>query len=553
MSTTQAMDAARGAARWLRRNRIWLLVLFAYVSVFPYSPGINNPNENVRVYMTRALVEHHELGINKVEAEWGWVNDKAKIGARLFSSKAPGTSLLGVPVLAVQTGLWHLLGWRSPSQLATTLALRLFAVMLPMCGFLWAFWRHARRLSGQQGIADLLLIAVALGSLLYPYGIHFVGHGLAAALSFGAFMVLAPQGTITDSHRRAALGGLFAGLGVVFEYQNLLVAALLTIYVAARRPRLLPSFLLGALPAVAILGVVHTLCFGRPWAFPYGHLENLDYQSQHMRGFHGAGLPSLTALVGVFFLPGFGFFACSPFLAVALLATGFLVVRGPRAEGLLCAAVLVVLGVFLAGIPNWRGGWSVGPRYIAATVPFLVVTLAYAWPRVARARLGHLAWSITAGLILAGVFVNALAAVIYPQYPPQLKNPAFQLLIRLPFEGFVPYSFGYAVGLKGLLSLLPTVAAIGAAVGLALASARRRDDGEMLGETIGGIARGNDHGWGRRSAIPLALIVFLAFVVPFSLWSRKLLPAERDAVRLVKSTWTPAAKPALLPAGRPVN
>ncbi len=206
-------------ASWLERYGLRALVVIAYVSVFPYSPAINSPNENVRVYMTRALVEHHELAINKIESEWGWVKgrDKAKNGTRVFSGKAPGVSVFGVPVLAAQTWLWHRFGWPSPSQLATTLALRLFAVILPMCGFLSRILcGYLRRVVGSSGFADLLFAGVALGHLMYPYAIHFVGHSLAAATSFGAFMVLiVTDREITSSRSRIALAGLLAGLGVL--------------------------------------------------------------------------------------------------------------------------------------------------------------------------------------------------------------------------------------------------------------------------------------------------------------------------------------------------
>lgn len=547
---------------WIRSHRVWVLVTFAYLSVFPYSPAINNPNENVRIYMTRALVEHHTLAINQVEADWGWVNDKAKNDTRLFSSKAPGTSLLGVPVLAVETWLWHRLGWPSPSKLATTLGLRVFAVMVPMCAFLLVFSSYARRVSRSRGMGDLLLVGVGLGSLIYPYGIHFVGHGLAAALSFGAFMALAPRGTIRPareadvleadarearddpgegegrgSARRALLAGLLAGLGVVFEYQNILVAALLGIYVAVRRPRLLVPFLVGALPAAVLLGAIHTLCFGRPWAFPYGHLENLEFQTAHHHsGFYGVVGPARAAILGVLFLPGFGFFACSPFLVLATLAVGASIVRGPRAEGILIAAVAVVLTLFVAGLPNWRGGWSVGPRYITAVVPFLAMGLAYAWPTIASsagssagAARARVAWGLAAGLVLVGIFTNALTAVIYPQVPPQLRNPTFQLLLRLPLDGYVPYSLGYGLGLRGLASLAPTALALAAAAGLALVP-------DPLGRSGGGR-------WRPWRSVTTMVVVFAVLIGVASRWPAHPSAAEVEAVRTVERAFSPPPSP----------
>ncbi len=542
---------------WLRAHRVWVLVTFAYLSVFPYAPAINNPNENVRIYMTRALVEHHTLAINQVEADWGWVNDKAKNGARLFSSKAPGTSLLGVPVLAVETWLWHRLGWPSPSKLATTLGLRVFTVMVPMCAFLLVFSSYARRVSRSRGMGDLLLVGVGLGSLIYPYGIHFVGHGLAAALSFGAFMALAPGGIIRPARdaigreagdddgqgeggasvRRALLAGLLAGLGVVFEYQNILVAALLGITVAVRRPRLVVPFLVGALPAAVLLGAIHTLCFGRPWAFPYGHLENIEFQTAHHHGgFYGVVGPARAAILGVLFLPGFGFFACSPFLLLATLAVGATIVRGPRAEGILIAALAIVLTLFVAGLPNWRGGWSVGPRYITAVVPFLAMGLAYAWPRVTGSSAGSSAgsaraqvvWGLAAGLVLVGIFTNALTAVIYPQVPPQLRNPTFQLLWRLPLDGYVPYSLGYGLGLRGLASLGPTALALALAAGFAL-----------VPDPLGWVAGSR---WPWRSVTTM-VVVFAVLIGGLSRWPAHPSAVELEAVRTVERAFSPPPTP----------
>ncbi|MES1206467.1 MAG: hypothetical protein ABUS79_11060, partial [Pseudomonadota bacterium] len=86
------------ASSWMSRHIVWLMVSFALCSTFPYYAGINNPNENVRVWMVKAIVDRHELSINGVSQEWGYVNDKAIKDGRLYSSKAPGCSFVGVPI-----------------------------------------------------------------------------------------------------------------------------------------------------------------------------------------------------------------------------------------------------------------------------------------------------------------------------------------------------------------------------------------------------------------------------------------------------------------------
>src|SRR5215467_3002710 len=122
-----------------RRHVAWGLCCVAYLVASPYFERINNPNENVRVWATRAIVQHHVLDIDEVQREWGWVNDKAKTDRHVYSGKAPGTTFLGVPVLYLHTKLRHFVGWKSPDKAETTFWLRLFAVKLPILAFLWAF------------------------------------------------------------------------------------------------------------------------------------------------------------------------------------------------------------------------------------------------------------------------------------------------------------------------------------------------------------------------------------------------------------------------------
>ena len=84
-----------------------LLLAVLYLWVFPFHDVVRNPNENVRVYMTVAIVDDHTFAINRIEGAWGYVNDKAVRNGRLYSSKAPGTSYLGVPIYWALTRLTH--------------------------------------------------------------------------------------------------------------------------------------------------------------------------------------------------------------------------------------------------------------------------------------------------------------------------------------------------------------------------------------------------------------------------------------------------------------
>src|SRR5215471_16171099 len=220
-----------------RRHVAWGLCCAAYLVASPYFERLNNPNENVRVWATRAVVSHHVLRIDEIEREWGWVNDKAKNDQHVFSSKAPGASLVGVPVLWVQTKLRQLVGWPPPGKRETTFWLRLIVVKLPMCLFLFLFARYAERVTQSAWARDAAVIALGLGTLLYPYGNVFVGHALAAATAFSAFILIdeAASGDpddaeVTVDNTRLLVAGLLAGLTVMFEYQAALVSGALAVY-----------------------------------------------------------------------------------------------------------------------------------------------------------------------------------------------------------------------------------------------------------------------------------------------------------------------------------
>src|SRR5215471_12435563 len=140
------------------RVPFWTGVFFAltfvvFTCVFPYIQAINNPNENVRTYMTMALVEDHTFRIDTIIQRHGWVNDMAVVPDKVtaerhhYSVKAPAISYAGVPVYWAFRKLAPHFGHPPPTMespfedrtwwfRATTLVLRLFVVQLPCFFFL---------------------------------------------------------------------------------------------------------------------------------------------------------------------------------------------------------------------------------------------------------------------------------------------------------------------------------------------------------------------------------------------------------------------------------
>jgi hypothetical protein len=506
----------------LRRHAAWLLVTVAYLFAFPYFERLNNPNENARVWATRAIVEHGVLNIDDVQREWGYVNDKAKNDKHVYSGKAPGASFLGVPVLAAQTKLRHLMGWPSPNKIETTFWLRFVAVKLPLALFFWFFAGYVERVTRSATARDLAVVGLGLGTLMYPYGQIFVGHALAAAAAFGSFMLLAPPEGRDDApgpfDRRLMLAGVLASACVLFEYQAVLVVAALAGYAIHRYRARSVAFFVGALPLACALGLYHTVLFGRPWRFPFGNVENPEFlRRDHSAGWHGLALPKPEAFASFMFSADYGLFVFSPVLALGVVAAVLLVARGPRREGALVLAVTTLMFCFLAGMSNWRAGWCVGPRYITTVAPFLMFAVVRAWPVA-----DELPWwsAVVAGLVLPSVLLNVVSGAVYPHYPEVFDNPVFDLTFPLLGEGYAPYSFGWLLGLRGVASLAPLALVVLGALALGV-------DGEDPRPTR----------W--ISHVALALVIAAAVLVPLSAYGRKPRPAEASMATFVRRAWEP--------------
>jgi hypothetical protein len=455
-----------------RRHLAWAAVTAAYLLVFPYFARVNNPNENVRIWTTRALATEGTFAIESIERDWGQVGDRATTTAgRRTSSKAPGTTLLGVPVHFVHDRLARLFTSRPPSQAATTWVLRVFTVCLPLSLFFLYFGRRVEAETGSPWARDLLVVGLALGTLLYPYGLTFVGHAQSAALLMTGFLLTTPPAAST---RSLASGGALCGLAVVFEYQALFAAVVVAGFAVAVHRRRAGSFVLGAAAPALLLGAYHAALFGRPWALPYAHLDDASFQAyHHSAGFLGLGQPRMRVLGQALLAPDYGLFIFSPFLFAGLVAAvAGVMSRRDWAAPATVVAVTAAMALFLAGMSNWRAGWCAGgPRYIACVAPFLAWALALAWRSlIVRPWLA----AIVTGLVLVSVALCGLAGAVFPHFPLQFDNPIFDLVLPLLREGFAPHSLGTLLGFAGYLSLLPLVLAILVAAATVLAAPARR-------------------------------------------------------------------------------
>jgi len=469
---------------------VFAALAFLYLYPLFYFP-INNPNERVRIYMTAAMVDQGTFVIGRREARprgrgfkdtgsvydrWGYVNDKALVcddpeleppdcEGPLYSAKAPGTSFLAVPAYALYSLAGDTEDYRS-----VTLFLRLALLVVPGLLFLWGFRRYAARWVRDPWILDTGTLGLGLGSMFFTYSHMVAGHQLTALLLFTGF-ALTEAGSRGDAARRRhlllVLGGMATAMSVVVEYPSIVGAAAVGVMVmmrAARRGRLrlLASFVAGCLPPAVLMGWFHASAFGAPWSTAYTTLENPQFVKDIAYGFMGIRAPTLENLEGSFLAPYNGMFYFAPWLGLVIPAAVAAPWPGRRRDGApagTAAAVAVMFTLFISCHSLWRGGWTLGPRYIVAFVPFaaLLIILALDGLEGPARTAGRY---IFAGLVLASVAVTGACTLVTQGFPTSFHNPLREAVLPLLSEGYATRTLGHAAGLSGVWAWLPLGAAL---------------------------------------------------------------------------------------------
>jgi len=491
-------DAHR--AFWRRdgngKGALLLLALAAiHLYAFPYFANLRSANELPRIITVQQLVEHGTFRLDGRMGDLGSVADVSTTpDGRHYQNKAPGLSLLGAAAYAPLSVACRLAG-DAPSMAVSTWVLRTFVVTLPWLGFLAVFRRVARRFAQADVARDAGLLALALGSMAFPYALLFMSHAPAAALVGTAFATAtAIARRETSKEGRAAAGvGLLLGLAMLVEYQAVFAALLIGAYAVAgakRRARVATIAAAAATPCLAILAAYHAAAFGSP--FVTGYAYSVDEANRvGVLGVVGVSPLSLAQLA---VRPNNGLLVLSPWMLLSAVGA-VAVARDPGARRRVGAEALVAVLVtaayvgFVASLePSFgRGGWSIGPRYLAIAVPFLG-WLAVAGLDVCARRTALFAPACA--LIGMGVLVHVAAATTFPHWPSELTNPLFEVSLRLLSEGYAPPSLGGALGLRGWASLAPLYAGVVALLVGVLGRARARRLAVALGLVVAVLAVG---------------------------------------------------------------
>lgn len=341
----------------LTRSPLLVLALVALAAL----PAISlaGPQDRTRYELTRHLALHHTI---RLEPK---LFDRAVFDGRTYADKAPGLSFLAIPAFELERAVGIAKAprdWRAEGDASLWLMRVLSTGVLFLVAVGVLLWLAGPFAAATFGVATL---AAPLAPTFFEHDVA----GAFAILSFGLLW----------RSRRSFLAGLAAGAAVFCSYQTALIALVLFVYAAWRYRQGALLYVLGLVPGAVALGVYDQVAFGSPFHLSYRYVANRYAERQH-GGFFGIGVPTLHGLADVL-VGSRGLLVWSPVCVAA--AVGLCLLRD-RAAALVAGAVVLLFVLVDAGYFLPYGGGSPGPRFLAASLPFLALGLPAAYQRFRR-------------------------------------------------------------------------------------------------------------------------------------------------------------------------
>jgi len=456
-------------AQWKIASLLGIVSFFSFL--YFYEGG--GWNQNSRFDLLRAIVERHTLQIDAYHEN---TQDKAHFRGHYYSDKAPGLVFLAVPFAEVARAAMPMLGVNPESprgEYALSYIVTAVAVALPTALAGVSLFFLALRFGSDIAGATLATIIFAIGTPMLAYASLFWAHALV-----GACLLFAYAASLKLAEGRAefwwALAvGLAAGWATVTEYPAAPVSALLALFAlsrvwsrgAAARWRTISGVGLGATAcAIVLFSYLHAAFGGfRP---SYSYYDPNSFAFMQQQGYMGLTYPHPDRLLKLLFGCSRGLFFASPVMLAGVVGLWLLAKRF-RGPAIVAAAIAIYYFLFNASFYWWKAGLTFGPRYAAASIPFLCLGLGPAWTRAS------VPWRrVVVTLACVSVFVTLIVVSTSSQLAMQdscpiahSSWPAFWAghlasnseSVLLPSEahgGYGAFNLGELLGLPGLASLL---------------------------------------------------------------------------------------------------
>jgi hypothetical protein len=491
VSENSSTQDSRSQDRRTNRKIAFLLGTVTFFSFIYFYEG-GGWNQNSRFDLLRAIVERHTLQIDAYHEN---TQDKAHFRGHYYSDKAPGLVFLAVPVaLAVRPALQFVgVALDSPRGLfALSYLVSSGTVAFPTALAAVCLFCLGLRFGASAAGSAFGSLVMCLATPLWAYAGLFWAHALVGdclIFAFAAALQLREEG---PDFSWALAVGIAAGWATVTEYPaapaSIMLAGLAFSQAwsrgAAARWRVVAGVGLGAGICVAVLATYLHAAFGsfRPG---YAYYDPNSFSFMQQRGYLGLTYPHPDRLLKLLFSCSRGLFFASPVMLAAPFGLRRLwKSKIHRAAALTAAGIFAYYFLFNASFYWWKAGLSFGPRYAGAAIPLLCVGLAVAWQHANRIWRGALVVLALFSIAQALAVISTTSQLSMVDSCPIMHSswPSFlagnmatnhDSMLTVAEAGasgsygafnlgqimFGQIMFGQIVGLHGLASLLPLLAA----------------------------------------------------------------------------------------------
>jgi 4-amino-4-deoxy-L-arabinose transferase-like glycosyltransferase len=446
-----------------------LLAIYVFIAIYlvPIFPHGGSANELTRWATVVSIVERGTFEYSWTEPMIGSIVDSARVGDKLYSNKAPGSAIAGVPFYFV---LKQFIGVPDDSNIRISWnVLRIIVSSFPL--FLLAFWLWKRN-------TDSFSIAVLLfATPLFSYSLLYFSHVFTAGLIYFAFRLLFDS---DESETKSVfsiftkyplfknlLAGVFCGVAVLSEFPAAIAVFVFAIFIVLDKSPLKNSrlglFILGGFPSVIFLLAYNNSIFGSPFSFSYGNEAFGEWAEVANQGIFGISYPTPEKIWTSFFSPSRGLFFYAPILVLALI----IFYKNRNKEDIRLRVAFwssVSVLIIMAGHGAPHGGWAMSARYALFVVPLLLDSFL-------RHKTVEISEFWKALLFCISFLLCALPLLSFPFAPPEFGFPHndFWRTFLVEENWFTPTLFGGT-----FLTMLPILIAYFAVIFVTFWSSKNR-------------------------------------------------------------------------------
>lgn len=453
---------------------LFLVMLTCYAYIFP---RWSDWNQNSRIDQVMAIVDKGKLYIDDYYQNTG---DYAFYDGHYYSDKAPGTAFIGIPFYKAFNILFAPIAEKFSTLLENSLAFKetlfeggtgilqekvqfasalyfvtFFTISVPSAIMVVLLYHLLGKFTNLVRHRIAIVMAYGLATIAFPYSSLFMSHQLTAFLLLFAFFLLLTSQEENENSLQHFVVGLLLGFAIISEYPSVLIAGVFIIYASIKiHPKWRVIYILfGCFIPILVAMIYNYAIFSTP--LPVAYTYSVLFQQHFTGGIMGMTFPKLEAIWGMTFSPYRGLFFLSPFLLLSFVGIVFWLKDGRyRAEAAIILGGSIAYLLVISSMALWSGGRSIGPRYLAILIPFLVLPLAFLFERFPTKHWLFILFFALVLISICMVWIETLSGQLFPGY---FRNPFLEYSLPKFIEGDVARNWGTIIGLSGQLSLIPLI------------------------------------------------------------------------------------------------